>query len=464
MFSTLEELLFGQSYLTGFILLVFGILLARRGLFHWTTTGFWAWAAFALYFLINPLASIYWNLERYRLYLFVGGGLSRGEWIGLVAAAGMATFFISYLLASSQPVTWNLDSAHQTLTFLMKLVLAGFIGLGILSLLTFRTGLLSTGRSLQFENGRYVGQITGYEHIGHVFLFVPVVYLLLAPGRSQRLLGWLLGCGYVVLSMPDGWSRFTLVSMCLAISLADTLRRQKMWPRPIFIIAGIVLAAALQLNGHTGLTSAEELITLKTQISQDVGEILAAPDAAMLSTWYVESYIKDTLTGYDYGIPFINYSLFGFIPSRFFPQKYFLVDWLRAQQFSVQDPLILALMYGAKSSLLGSFYANGGLLAIVLQMGLMGLLCRKMDGMLSAESPQIVKAAGIGWMSLLWMIWGSADYWALVQSGSLLIPALCLWFLAPKVRRPSPSPLGAKPATGVAGLNKPFIGGKRVIR
>ncbi len=51
----------------------------------------------------------------------------------------------------------------------------------------------------------------------------------------------------------------------------------------------------------------------------------------MLPTFYLESYSKDHLTGYDYGIPLINYILTGWIPNRNFPQKYFLMDWLRGQ-------------------------------------------------------------------------------------------------------------------------------------
>jgi hypothetical protein len=432
MFSTLEDLLLTQSVAIGIVLLISGTLLARRGLFCWTTAGFWTWVAFALYFFFNPLTSIRWNVEHYRIYLLLSGGLSRGEWIGFVAIVGIIVFFFSYLRASTRPITWNLRLSDFRFTLAMKAVMIGFLGIASLSLLTYRTGALSASRSLEIEGGRFTGETTGYEYTAHFFFFVPVVSLLLSQSRFHQLLGLLMSCGYVVLSMPDAWARFTIVSMLLAISLAATIRRARSWPRPVYIIAIFLITAVLLLRGHTGLSSGEEFYEFVTRIPNEIGSILAAGDSAMLASWYLESYVKDHITGYDYGLPFINYVFFGFIPSRLFPQKYFLVDWLRARQPAVLDPIILAHLYGAKSSLLGSFYANGGVIAVVLLMGMMGRLCRRMDGMLSQESPLLVKATAIGWMSALWMIWGSHDFWGFTLTGSLVIPAIFLWLVAPK--------------------------------
>jgi hypothetical protein len=432
MFSTLNELLFAQAAATAIILLVFGLMLARRNLFRWTTAGFWAWAAFALYFLINPLASIRWNIERYHLRLSLSGGLARGEWILLVSAIGMVAFFVAYLASRSRPITWQLPVKEFKYSFPMVLVMAGFIGLAGCSLLIYRTRLLAGGSGLSIEDGRFTGDTTGYEYMGHTFLFVPVALLLLSPTRWQRRLGWLIAGAYVILSLPDEWARFTIVSMLVAISLADTVRRDRTRPRLALIIVAVLFAAVLQLRGHSSINSSDEFYELVQQVPDKMGSILAASDTSMLASWYLRSYVSDSITGYDYGIPFINYALFGIIPNRLFPQKYFLVDWLRSTQPDIYDPLILSTLYGAKISLPGKFYSNGGIIAVLLEMSLTGFLCRRMDGMLAPESPRLVKATAVSWMSMLWIIWGSGDTWALVRIGSMLIPALVLWALTPK--------------------------------
>ena len=62
------------------------------------------------------------------------------------------------------------------------------------------------------------------------------------------------------------------------------------------------------------------------QVPQNLVTNLGSGDSAMLATWYLESFTKDTLGGYDYGIPIVNYSLTGFLPLKYFPWKYFLLD------------------------------------------------------------------------------------------------------------------------------------------
>jgi hypothetical protein len=443
-FATVEDLLLGFSISVGIILLVFVILLIRKGLFRWTTAGFWTWNAFALYFFLNPLASIWWNTEHYCIYLLLGGGLSRGEWIGFVAIIGIITFFFSYLRASARPATWNLPSSDFRFTMAMKAMMVGFLGIASLSLLAYRTGVLSAGGNTVIEGGRFTGETTGYEYTAHLFFFVPVVMLLLSRSRFSQLFGLLLSCGYVVLSMPDAWARFTIVSMLLATSIAIAVRRARSWPHPVYLIMIFFITAVLVLRGHESIGSGEEFYEFATRIPDKIGSILAAGDSAMLASWYLESYVKDCITGYDYGLPFINYLLFGFIPGRFFPQKYFLVDWLNENRAPIH-PTLLAYLYGAKSSLLGSFYANGGVIAVVLLMWMMGRLCRRVDGMLSFESPLLVKATGISWLSTIWMIWGSADFWGFTLMGSLAIPAIFLWLLAPKKHKQSTQAVPLEP-------------------
>jgi hypothetical protein len=75
----------------------------------------------------------------------------------------------------------------------------------------------------------------------------------------------------------------------------------------------------------------------------------------------------------------------------------------------------------------------------------MGFASRKLDGMLAPESPLLVRATGVAWMSVLWMVWGSADYWGVMTLGILGLPALAVWIVAPKMRRERLRALRARP-------------------
>ena len=148
----------------------------------------------------------------------------------------------------------------------------------------------------------------------------------------------------------------------------------------------------------------------------------------MLATWYLESYAVEKYTGYSYGLPIVNYVLTSWIPTRIFPQKYFIVDYLRSQSRPL-TPSIDRALYGAKSSLLGSFYGEGGLVGVILLAALAGFLSRKLDGMVTPDAPLLVRTTGIAWMSVLWMVWGSSDTWGLMTFGILGLPALFLWLV-----------------------------------
>lgn len=433
MLSHIADLLWLHSLIMGFILLVFGLALARRSLFRWTTAGFWSWSAFTLYFFLNPLFSLLGNdLWRYAVRLNLSGGIARGQWISFVAAVGIVAFFTAYLGTKSHPVTWKLRLADDQISTPVKLVMAGFIAFATYSLLVYRARLLTGRGNLLIENGRFIGETTSYEYGGHIFLFIPLVLLILSPSRLHRSLGWLIGGLYIILSLSDEWARYTIVSILLAMLLADMLQRDKSRPRIALLISVVLMGAVLQARGHNSLTSSTEFYKLAVQVPGQVNQLLASGDTAMLATWHLESYIKDTVTGYDYGLPFLNYVLFGAIPSAIFPQKYFLVDWLRSVQPPVLNPVFPQLMYGAKSSLMGSFYRNGGLIFVIFEMGLAGIFSRKLDGMLAKNSPLLVRAIGVSWLSLFWIVWGSSDSWAAIQLGSVLMPALAIWLVSPK--------------------------------
>lgn len=448
MFSRIEDLLLAQSLLIMALLLIFVLAMWRRGLFHWGSTGFWSFAAFTLYFVLNPLASTETSLQFYERNLALSGGMPRAEWIGFVIIAGISTFYFFYLYTSPQKINWGLDKKRdQEMTLPMLAVFVAFLAIATLSLLRYRTGIIEGGVVTQV-GGRFVGSTSGYAYTADSFFFFPIIFLLLSRSRPRNLLGLVLLVFYVALSITSWWNRFTVVSMMIAGSIAITMHANRRWPHPFFGVLIFIGAAVLVLRGHTTLESPDELLGFVQQVPGRIVEVFSSVDSAMLSSFYIESYLRDNITGFLYGLPLINYVVFGFIPSSIFPQKYFLITWLQSTQAPLLNNLLIASLYGSKPSLVGSFYSNGGLLGVVLLMALMGFLLRRIDSMTAEDSPQIVRAIGIAWTSMLWMVWGSHDFWGVMTIGAISIPGLALMLVAPRIPKkiiPMPTFLGQRP-------------------
>ena len=435
-FISVEILLYTHVVTISLVLLVSSYILARRGLFRWTTAGFWAWVAFLLYFVLHPLASLLQkDIYQYKYYLDVAGGVERGWWILFVAGFGIIVFFIAYLNTKPSSTRFKLNPGNQPITLQILMIIILFMGIGFYSLLTYRASLLRTSGEVIIEQGRFVGTITGYETVGYLFLYVPILFLMLSSSFQLRWFGVLISLVFLYLSLPHAWSRYATVSMVIAIALVDTVRRGRRWPRLFLIFAILVLAVVYQVRSHTTWTfssSVSEFAKTLTEIPDSGIGVLASADTAMLPTWYVDSYLRDTLSGYDYGLPVLNYIVSGWIPNRIFPEKYFLIDALAKRTDRNYPEIIDLLLYGAKPTLVGSFYEHGGWLAVMLLSLLTGFLCRKLDGWLLDDSPQLLKAVGISWMSVMWMIWGSHDYWGVTVLGAMAIPAIALWLISPK--------------------------------
>lgn len=419
-------------------LVIFGVMLQRQHLFRWTTFGFWSWAAMLLYFVISP-ASVYLSEDRYlyTLRMMIGGGVSRGIWIAFVIVVGIAVFFWVYLHTSVTKPKAETGLTIFYITPMTALIMIMVVGFGLYSLLTFRSGLLSPTGEAIIVGGRFVGSVSGYQSVAHVFLFIPILLLITLRNLLMRVLGYLLAAAYLFLSLPHSYSRFVTVSMLIAITIVITMQSKRSWPPVLGIASVFFLAAVLQIRGHTSWTvssSAAEVLEISSQIPTRVNNLFAQADTAMLATFYLESFLKDTLTGFDYGLPMINYLVTGWIPNRVFPQKYFLVDWLRDLQGKTYPPEIDNLLIGSKSSLIGSFYSNGGLVAVILEMALFAFLLQKLDGMLAESSASIFRSLGVAWLSTLWMVWGSHDYWGVMLYGTMALPALLLWLFTPKPR------------------------------
>ena len=438
---SIETLLTVHIIVVTLFLMVMALLLLRRSLFRWNAAGFWAWVSFALYYVLNPLTTLRsGDLNVYRSSLSLAGGVERGQWILFVLLLGMMAFFLAYLRTSAKPVVWRLQGDSVSLPMFAGMVL--FIVLSLYSLFTQRSLVVATGRATIIESGRFIGEVSGYENAGYMFLIVPILMLVLSKSHGLRGLGWLSTGLFMLLSLPSGWSRFALVSILIALSLADVLQRKAAWPRWFFIPILLILTLALQLRGHTEWTlaaTAGELVDLSGQVTQNLGEkissAIGSEEVSALATWYLESYVIERYLGYSYGLPILNYAATGWIPSRLLPQKYFLIDWVASQQIR-PSVSVVGLLYGAKSSLLGSFYGEGGLFAVLIMAAITGFLSRKLDGMLHPDSPLLVRATGVAWMSVLWMIWQSSDTWGIMALGILGLPTLVMWLLAPKVHRP----------------------------
>lgn len=412
------------------------LILIRRGLFRWNTAGFWAWASFALYYVLNPLFALRNNnLYLYELHLAIAGGTERGLWILFVLLLGMTFFFIAYLRTSVKKAARRLKNDRISMPALLSVL--PFLGLGIYSLVSQRALIVDTGREKIIDGGRFTGQVSGYEDAGYLFLVVPILMLISSHNRGSRIAGWLAAGLFLLLTLPNGWARFAIISMLIAVSLIDSLQRQAAWPRWIFLPILLIFVLALQLHGHTAsdlYSIVDEMMDVTNEIMQNVvdsiGNAIGSQEVSALATWYLESYVTEQYTGYTYGLPLINYALTGWIPGRIFPQKYFLVDWLKARNSRYLSVYLDRLLYGAKSTLFGSFYQTGGLLGVLLMAFLAGFLSRKLDGMVNSEAPLLVRTTGAAWMSILWMIWQSSDSWVLTNMGILAMPALAMWIFS----------------------------------
>jgi len=315
-------------------------------------------------------------------------------------------------------------------------ILLAFFIFGMYSLLVFRAGLFSTEGEKLILDGRFVGDISGYQNGGYGFLFIPILLLLLSRQKKLQVLGGVAAVVFLVLSLPHAWARYASVSFLLALSLIMVTKNGKRWPSVLWVIALFLIVSLYQARGHRDWRFNEingEIITLIDSLPSRTKEIFSSSDTAMLQAWYVSSYLNDRWLGVDFGLPLANYALTGWIPSRIFPDKYFMIDWLHAQRRVYYPAIFDQILAGSKSSMLGSFYNHGGWIGVLLGCLFAGFLSRRLDGMLAPESSDFVKSVGITWLSVIWMVWASSTTWGLMALGGMAMPALVSWLFLSKV-------------------------------
>lgn len=422
-----EGLLLLTSSVIGTSLVAFAILLVRRGCFHWLSAGFWAWIAFLLYYVVTPLAAVIGGTTfPFEVRLQASGGVEHGIWVVLVILIGITVFFLAYFRAPWRQVNLGIRDKTPTTTPLFIFWLLVFSGFGLIALLASRSGLTNWQGKEIITNGRFVGDVTGYQSAGYMLLFFPILLLLLWPHRLGRAFGLILAAAFVILSLPHSWARFASISMLLALSMWRVSIRVRRWPNLPILLSLLLVALIYQARGHTEWQLSEipqAIVESLNSVGNKGVTALAESDTQMLATFWVKSAWHDDWVGYDYGLRLLNYALTGWMPSRFLPQKYFLVDWLSAR-YPPYPGYFDQLLYGAKPSLIGSFYENGHIIAVILQIAFMGWFCRWIDSMLHTESPIVVRALGISWLSVMWMVWGSGDTWSFMLLGTMAIPFL----------------------------------------
>jgi hypothetical protein len=258
----------------------------------------------------------------------------------------------------------------------------------------------------EIVRGEYKGEVMGYQAVMHYFANFPIFLLLLR--RSTRLLGVALAGFFLVARFEDAWDRFSAVSFLLGITMIMTIIRQRRWPHAGLVVAMVFFTLLLHARGHQPLS--QFYASWKTTLETSKQEVQRGEGASMLATLYLSTYLHDR-AGYNYGIPFISRLLFGPLPRKYFPWK----DWLMEKfspRVNIADIQGARMMYGAKSSVIGDLYGFGNIITVMLGMGLLGLLSRKLDGFLAPQRPQAVKAIGVCWVSSMWMMLGSSLTWA----------------------------------------------------
>jgi hypothetical protein len=438
----------------GIALIASTVLLKRRGLFTFLHTGFWIVLGMAIYFLYNPLSVlINGDLGRYReaLQLITREGVSRVFWIMEVIVSGLAVYLFVYLKNRTpekeaalveRPIETGRWSISQTA------ILCMFIAAALYSLLYLRIGglLVKSDVTVEFDHNRIVGGATGYAVVAHAFFLYIVVILLLRGKNAARAFGCLFALGYVFLRMYDLHGRWTTVALIAAIAMTEMTRARSgktYWSKMARKIEGwnlksaliVLLAGAaalfLVVRGHSSVADVKV-----SELSWDRGQAaLRKNDTAMLPVLYVESKLAE-IHGYDYGVTLVSQVVMGWLPRQYFPWKGDLERILLDRGPPRFGLTIDDWLYGAKSTVIGSFYNHGGIVGVLIGMALLGALSRGLDRLTTAGRTDLVRAVGIVWMANIWMMFASSDVWIVQNLFINAMPFLGL-YAAQKIFSPA---------------------------
>jgi len=257
--------------------------------------------------------------------------------------------------------------------------------------------------------------------VAHGFLlFIVAILIYRGPGWARRS-GGALAIGFIVLRLYDAHDRSSIVALMAAVAMVGLLRaragafssrdlirrvRRHKGKAVVGLAATLGMTWFLIIRGHSSIADVESYDWAQGQM------VLRRNDTAMLPVFYVTSQLAET-QGYDYALPLLNRALFGWLPRRYFPWKDDMPDLFLDVNVRRNPPSVDAWLYGAKDTVLGSFYRHGGVVAVVLGMALLGLLLRRLDRLVAAGKTDLARAVGVVWLSNLWMMFASNDIWIL---------------------------------------------------
>ena len=179
------------------------------------------------------------------------------------------------------------------------------------------------------------------------------------------------------------------------------------------------------MRGHSSIEDAQE------KNWSQIHDALIGADTAMLPTWYAVSYIYEK-EGYDYAVPFIGSVLFGALPRVYFPWKDDLTKIMLGHEDIRYSRLYKKWFIGPKTTVLGGFYAHGGITGVIIGMALLGWICSRLDRLLLDIKSDITKSIGIVWLANVWMSFASSDIWILQNSFISGLPFIGLWIVSKK--------------------------------
>jgi hypothetical protein len=404
----LFEALILHCLAVGFMLLAVLFHLRRLGLFHWLSAGFWAAATFCLYFFAVPLVN-WLTGEMYFLEtrLAVTEGIPRLLWVTFCIAVGMAAFFGTYFKTGLRKVTFGLND--NRLPPGAWLILALALLAAAYALIKFRGSFATSTHQVLIEGGKFTGDIVGYQYMAHMLALFPLAFLII--NQSTRKLGCVLAAVYIAARFEDGWDRQSVVSLLLALSMITAALKHRLWPRWTWLLIILLITSVLTIRGHSTFM---DFLARGSFNPQTTRETLSEGDSAMLATLWLESYLADK-GGYNFGLPTLNRALFGMIPRKYFPRKDEAIETIFALRPANTrlDIYGLDMMHGAKSTVIGDWYNWGGVIMVALGMAVLGFLARRLDGMLTSESPSSVRVLGFLWLGHLWMLLAGVISWAL---------------------------------------------------
>ena len=133
------------------------LILYQRHLFHWLSAGFWAWAAFALYFFITPLIQYYGNPVFLDERIVLTEGLPRMVWVTFFVAVGIVMFFWSYFRFHPGKPRFGLEQQAWPkgtwIVITVALLAAGYC------LITYRGAFGTEMAAREFDGGKHIGKV-----------------------------------------------------------------------------------------------------------------------------------------------------------------------------------------------------------------------------------------------------------------------------------------------------------------